>query len=50
MPHRDGDDDQPSKKTPPPEEPIPETGDYNMGEEIGTRIGEGHDPIEDEVK
>jgi len=40
----DGDDDD--NKTP---EPNREAGDYNMGDDIGERIGEGHDPIEDEV-
>jgi len=24
-------------------EPCGETGDYNLGDDIGTRIGEGHD-------
>jgi len=25
-------------------------GDYNLGEDIGTKIGEGHDPVEDELR
>jgi len=26
-----------------------ETGEYNLGDDTGTRVGEGHDPIEDSV-
>ncbi len=40
----DGDDDDDDNDTIKPEE-----GDYNLGDEIGERIGEGHDPIEDEI-
>jgi len=40
----DGDDDDGDCGTDKPEE-----GGYNMGDEIGERIGEGHDPIEDEI-
>lgn len=45
-----GDDDngKNEKKTPPPQEPIPERDDNNLGDDIGTRVGEGHDPVEDE--
>lgn len=35
-----GDDDDVS---PPPADP----GDGNLGDDIGTKIGEGHDPVED---
>ncbi len=45
-----GDDDTPKKKKGPDSEPIPEKDDSDMGDEIGTRIGEGHDPVEDEMK
>ena len=27
----------------------PAAGDYNLGDEIGTHIGEGHDVIEDPI-
>ncbi len=27
----------------------PKTGDYDLGDDIGERVGEGHDPIEDTV-
>ncbi|HLD33003.1 MAG TPA: hypothetical protein VJB10_05450 [Candidatus Peribacteraceae bacterium] len=40
----DDDDDDDDKNTCQPEE-----GTYNMGDEIGEMIGEGHDPVEDEV-
>ncbi|MDD4319405.1 MAG: hypothetical protein PHW10_03725 [Candidatus Peribacteraceae bacterium] len=43
-----GDDDD--KKKPEDQVEIGETGNYNMGDDIGERIGEGHDPIEDEIK
>jgi hypothetical protein len=43
-----GDDDDEKKNTPPPQEPIPEREDNNLGDDIGTRVGEGHDPVEDE--
>ena len=39
--YRDGDDDETTSK--------PEEGDYNLGDDIGEMIGEGHDPIEDDV-
>lgn len=35
-----GDDDD---SPPPPADP----GDSNLGDDIGTKIGEGHDPVED---
>jgi len=38
-----GDDD-----TPPPSPPA-DPGDSNLGDDIGTKIGEGHDPVEDAV-
>jgi hypothetical protein len=49
----DGDDEEDTKTPPPPvpEEPdMEKTGDYNLGADIGTKIGEGHDQVEDEVK
>ena len=45
---RDGDDDK-KKAATPPSDPGPGAGDYNLGDEIGTHIGEGHDPIEDPI-
>ncbi|MDD5751673.1 MAG: hypothetical protein PHS73_04105 [Candidatus Peribacteraceae bacterium] len=50
MMRRKGGDDDDSKKTTPDAEPIPEDDVSNLGDEIGTRIGEGHDPVEDEIK
>lgn len=38
----DGDDDNGNTDTCRPEE-----GEYNIGDEIGERVGEGHDPVED---
>ncbi|MBU0767121.1 hypothetical protein KKF55_05095 [Patescibacteria group bacterium] len=38
----DDDDDDDDKKTN-DEEPIVEAGDYDLGDDIGTLIGEGHD-------
>jgi len=26
-----------------------ETGDYNIGDDIGERVGEGNDPLADEI-
>ncbi|MEK7218201.1 MAG: hypothetical protein AAB728_01915 [Patescibacteria group bacterium] len=46
-----GDDDDDKKKPQQDEETeTGDTGQYNMGDDIGERIGEGHDPVEDEVK
>ena len=39
----DGDDDDKDQQSPQGEK----TGDYNLGPDIGAKIGEGHDPIED---
>lgn len=50
MMRRNGDEDDNKKKQTSDTEPIPEVDVSNMGDEIGTRIGEGHDPVEDEVK
>jgi len=36
----DDDDDEKTEEVP---ESCGETGDYNLGDDIGTRIGEGHD-------
>jgi hypothetical protein len=38
----DGDDDDDTTDKPKEE-------DYNVGDDIGERIGEGHDPVEDSV-
>ncbi|HVW66887.1 MAG TPA: hypothetical protein VHA78_04125 [Candidatus Peribacteraceae bacterium] len=45
----DGDDDDQKKKQQGNNQnhPGPEAGDYNLGDDIGTKIGEGHDPVED---
>lgn len=42
----DDDDDKKKKDTP---ETNVEAGDYNYGDDIGQKIGEGHDRVEDEV-
>ena len=39
----DGDDDDNTEIS------IPETGDYSLDDDIGERIGEGGDSIEDEI-
>ena len=44
MMFKPGDDDDDS---PPPSSADP--GDQNLGDEIGTKIGEGHDAVEDGV-
>ncbi|MDD5074383.1 MAG: hypothetical protein PHO54_00750 [Candidatus Peribacteraceae bacterium] len=44
----DGDDDK--KSSPPSQEPIPERDVSDLGDDIGTRVGEGHDPVEDEAQ
>lgn len=48
--HRRGggdDEEEATKKGAQPQTPGVEAGDYNLGDDMGTRIGEGHDPIED---
>lgn len=45
----DGDDDNGSSKNNDKKPPTQEPGDYNLGDDIGTKIGEGHDPIEDPI-
>jgi len=42
----DDDDNNGDERVP---EPCGETGDYNLGDDIGTRVGEGHDPQGDPV-
>lgn len=42
-----GDDDDDVKQPQEDGKGGPAAGDYNLGEEIGERIGEGHDPVED---
>ncbi len=48
-----GDDDDDNKGKQPDDdkedEPEIEAGDYNLGGDIGTKIGEGHDTVEDAV-
>lgn len=41
----DGDDAAKNKKN----GAKPSQGDYNLSDDIGERIGEGHDPVEDEA-
>lgn len=45
--HDDEDDGLPA--TPTEEPDLEKVGDYNLGDEFGTKIGEGHDEVEDEV-
>lgn len=49
--HYDGDNDGPKKEDEksPMEEPDAIPGKFNTGDDVGTRVGEGHDPVEDEV-
>lgn len=47
MIHRDGDDDDDTKGKQKEHEPM--TGDYDLGDDVGTRVGEGKDDIEDET-
>lgn len=50
MHHHDGDDDNGQKKEDQKEqEPDAVPGEFNPGDDVGTRVGEGHDPVEDDV-